>query len=406
MNDRFQQRCFHTPFLVALTVAAGCLFLAARPAPVLADEEPAAEVSEASDCTRCHTCVKPTPDNVCLPPCTRIQAAAEALARKHGPEGPEGFIYLDMITSEEEGVDRFGPVPFDHTGHAKWSELAGGCTICHHYTPEGAEHPACRTCHPLGLLRPDIKKLSLKGAYHRQCMGCHREWSHNTRCDACHIKRVGDERGVIKPTDALGHMTKPIPEPDTEIYGPKPRPAPGTKAIFRHKEHVHRFGIQCAECHRGDNCARCHEDRPHVQEERTFAERHQDCIACHNADVVEGGKCERCHWKQGQPMPPPFDHASTGWPLSRYHKDSNCRACHKTPRFAKLDRTCNTCHSGWEPDTFDHAVTGQVLDENHAEIDCADCHLDRRFDVTPKCDECHDEDEGFVFPNKRPGPVK
>ncbi len=406
MNDRFQQACLRIPFFVALTAAVGCFCLVVWAAPVRGDEEPPAEAPKASDCTRCHTCAKPTAENVCLPPCTRRQAAIEELARKHGPEGPEGFIYLDMITSEAEGVDRFGPVPFDHTGHAKWAKLADGCTMCHHYTPEGVEHPACKTCHPPGLIRPDLRKPSLKGAYHRQCMGCHREWSHNTKCDVCHIKKVGDERGVIDPKEALSRMSDPIPEPDTRIYQTRSKPTPGAQAIFRHKEHSHRFGLTCAECHQGDNCTRCHEaGRQHVQRKRTLEERHQDCIDCHKVDVVTGGNCARCHWNEGQPKPPPFDHAGTGWPLSRYHKDNACRACHKTPGFAKLDQKCNTCHADWEPDTFDHQVTGQVLDENHAEIDCADCHLDRKFDVTPKCDECHDEDEGFIFPQKRPGLV-
>ena len=104
-------------------------------------------------------------------------------------------------------------------------------------------------------------------------------------------------------------------------------------------------------------------------------------------------------------MPKPFDHADTGWPLSEYHQGSSCRDCHRNVPFVKLNKDCNSCHGGWEPESFDHAVTGQWLDGNHREIDCGDCHIGRKFDVTPKCDECHDEDEGFVFPKKRPGPV-
>lgn len=72
--------------------------------------------------------------------------------------------------------------------------------------------------------------------------------------------------------------------------------------------------------------------------------------------------------------------------------------------FVKLDRNCNTCHSGWDPGTFDHAVTRQRLDETHAEIGCQDGHVGRQFDAPPKCDECHEE-EGIVSPAKPPGPL-
>ncbi|MCP4594219.1 MAG: cytochrome c3 family protein [bacterium] len=402
MNDRLHSGNLCRLTIVAALVIAGGGVLA--PSRALA-QQPSAQPEPASDCSRCHTCPKPTSAMVCLPDCTRVQAAAEVLASK---QGPEGIILLDMLKGETEGTDRFGPVPFDHSGHAKWAEISGGCTVCHHYTPEGEVHPACRTCHPPENRRAgaDIKRPSLKGAYHRQCMGCHREWSHNTKCDACHAKRVGNGVKILDPREVLGHMGAPIPEPDTEIYEPKSKPAPGTKVIFRHKEHIHRFELKCAECHRGDNCARCHEEGgKHVQRERTFEEHHQDCAECHGVDLAKGGNCSRCHWKQGQNKPPPFDHANTGWPLSRYHEKNSCRACHKTARFSKLDRECNACHRDWDSDTFEHAVTGQGLDENHEDVDCVDCHADRKFDAKPRCDECHDEDEGFIFPNKRPGPL-
>lgn len=116
------------------------------------------------------------------------------------------------------------------------------------------------------------------------------------------------------------------------------------------------------------------------------------------------GKCKRCHWQEGEPPIKPFDHANTGWPLSKYHVGNRCRDCHRTVPFFKLDHECNACHAAWAPDNFNHAVTGQVLDENHVETDCEECHTDRKFDAPPTCDECHDEDEGIAFPGQRPGP--
>ena len=401
MNERLQQTHFRMSVVVTLAATMGCLSLLLAEASSRGDEPPAPPPTDVSNCKRCHTCEKPTAENVCLPPCTRVQAASEELASKQGPD----FILLDMIKSEEEGEDRFGPVPFDHQGHAEWAGISGGCTMCHHYTPEGAAHPACRTCHLPLVRRSDITKPGLKGAYHRQCMGCHREWSQNTRCVACHIKMVGEERGVITREEALGHMGAPIPEPGTEIYELKSESAPGKKAIFRHNEHTHRFDLKCAECHQQDNCARCHGGGEKLTREvRSPGEdHHRDCVSCHRADVGAGGKCDRCHWKAGQSEPAPFRHVSTGWPLNRYHKDKSCRGCHKVIPFVGPNRDCNACHSDWEPDSFSHAVTGQVLDENHIENDCADCHAERRFDRPPSCEECHEEDEGISFPARRPG---
>lgn len=357
-------------------------------------------------CLSCHTRQNPTPQDPCLRACSR-RSSPGMIRGLAATDEPRGVILLDMLKGTKEGKDRFGPVPFDHSGHAAWAEIAGGCVVCHHYTPEGTAHPACRSCHSPDLKRTDIKKPSLKGAYHRQCMGCHREWSHNTKCDACHTKRVSEDSGVRDAKEALGHMTKPIPEPDTEIYQTRSKLAPGTQVIFRHKEHIHRFGLKCAECHRGDNCSHCHgEGKKHVQRKLTLEEHHQPCAECHAVDVMKGGACDRCHWKEGQPKPPPFDHARTGWPLSRYHAGNGCRLCHKTARFSKLDRNCNACHADWQPGRFDHTVTGQQLSEDHANQDCVECHIDRRFDRPPSCDACHEEDEGVSFPEKRPGPLK
>jgi hypothetical protein len=116
-------------------------------------------------------------------------------------------------------------------------------------------------------------------------------------------------------------------------------------------------------------------------------------------------KCDRCHWREGTPKPGPFDHGTTGRPLSRFHQGKSCRVCHKEVPFAGLTRNCDDCHGDWSPSAFDHAVTGQQLDENHADQECEVCHLEGRFDRPPACSECHDqEDDGIAFPAKRPGP--
>ena len=422
MSLRFERRGLSRRLAAALLVIVGGIVIAIMGAPSLAQEEakttddPSLIANSGlhdgvpSDCLDCHTCAKPTTEDPCLRACNRPREAAAIEQLEHG-NVPEGVILLDMLSSVEDVEDHFGPVPFDHSGHARWAEIAGGCALCHHYTPEGATHPACRSCHEIAFKHEDISKPGLKGAYHRQCMGCHREWSHSTACDACHLSRVGAEGTGKTPEtftkdDVMGKMHPPVPEPEVEIYQTKYKERTGTKVIFRHAEHTQRFGFKCAECHRGDSCARCHEaGKEHTQLVRTLEEHHNPCSDCHVTDDPEEEECEHCHWEEGKPKPERFEHASTGWPLSRYHQKNTCRACHKGVKFVKLERECQACHEDWAPDNFAHSVTGQTLDENHVEVDCEECHIDSKFDVPPTCDECHDEDEGISFPSRRPGPA-
>lgn len=353
------------------------------------------------DCAACHACSKPTAESPCLRACPRTRSTPSAPPDNRGPD----MIVLDAFAGEPGIEDLFLPVPFDHRGHATMAEMAGGCTVCHHHTPEGGAHPACRTCHEVAPARENIRMPGLKGAYHRQCINCHRDWSHETACDICHMPRTGEASGDQKlPShgDILGKMHPPIPEPDTEFYQLESGDAPGKRVIFRHKEHIHRFGISCASCHQDDSCQRCHEvGNQHRQREITLAEHHSPCAACHQVDAPE--RCGRCHWEEGQPQPPPFDHASTGWPLSRHHRELTCRKCHEQIPFVAPDPTCDACHGAWNRETFDHGVVGLRLDETHGEFDCVYCHVDRRFDAPPACADCHDEDQGISYPERKPG---
>lgn len=303
-----------------------------------------------------------------------------------------------VILGELEDV--YLPVPFDHRGHADMAQMAGGCAVCHHYTPQGSEHPACKSCHEVGAQRGDIRKPGLKGAYHRQCLSCHREWGGEESCSVCHQPKTakGSAPSLPTPDDIMGRMHPPITAPEEELYQTAGVNGAPTQVLFRHKEHVARYGLRCAECHREDNCNRCHRNGgPHVQQVRTFEQHHRPCMECHKNDT-----CERCHLVEGAPPAPPFDHARTGWALSPYHRDRSCRVCHTEVPFAKLARDCNGCHRDWKPANFNHTVTGQTLDERHAAMDCEVCHAERRFDRPPACTDCH-EDDGIGFPHKRPG---
>jgi len=394
---------------------AGCLLLTVGLISALA-EEPAARGkssgkhtlasmrADACDmgCACCHTCDRPTPENQCLPTCGRDPGVY-----MRGQKGPN-IVIMDELQ------DAYLPVPFDHKGHADMAEMTDGCVICHHYTPEGKEHPACKACHDIAVKGTGIRKPGLKGAYHRQCLNCHKDWIDTSDCGICHRRRASGPRirDAASPStdDILGRMKCPISEPETEIYGAESKEGAKSVVIFRHWEHAHGFDLRCAECHHEQNCTRCHIRNGAEERPRTVKEHHKPCLQCHAADMDEAtttitGRCRKCHWQEGQPKIKPFDHVDTGWPLSRYHKDSGCRACHEKVPFVSPNKDCNGCHSGWEPDNFDHMVTGQVLDENHKEIDCADCHVSRKFDILPTCEECHEPGDGIVFPAKRPGEI-
>lgn len=353
-------------------------------------------------CGPCHTCDNPKPEDPCLRHCLRT-GVARINGKVSAELGPD-VVILDELE------DLYLPVPFDHRGHAEMAQMTMGCTVCHHYTPEGVAHPECKSCHEVATIREDMRRPGLKGAYHRQCMACHREWSHETACEVCHqakAGRVGSGRATTRPTkdDIVGRMHPPIPEPDTKVYQTKHRQRAGTKVTFRHKEHIHLYDLKCAECHREASCSRCHEEgKSEAEKAKTLEEHHNPCVACHDMESPEG--CDRCHWDVDQPEPRPFDHAKDAdWSLGRYHEGKSCRVCHREVPFKKRDRACNNCHAAWSPVSFNHAVTGQVLDENHVEQDCEFCHVDRKFNVPPTCTECHDADEGIAFPKKRPGPV-
>ena len=357
------------------------------------------------DCTICHACQTPTREHPCLQMCPRM--VAQAIAEAAREKLPDDMILLGAFSWSER---RFMPVPFTHKEHADMAGMAGGCQICHHHSPEGQSYPACKVCHePVFAARSPGEEMgvpNLKGAYHRQCMGCHREWSHDTRCSICHLVKgdqetpIDDVDTILNRGDAFGAYP-PIENPQHVLH--KTEYVGGPYVTFRHKEHIDRYGYTCERCHVDQACSRCHEQRadrpqPAMQIER---ERHSACFPCHEDDA-----CERCHSQTERAEPKPFDHATTGFSLGKYHDRLTCRACHKRLFFLrKLEGQCDLCHKDWGPETFDHAVTGQPLDENHAEQDCELCHIERRFDRAPTCDECHDEDEGFVFPKKRPGPV-
>jgi hypothetical protein len=360
------------PVLIALMLSSSAM-----------GEEPAHPAN--GHCLDCHTCPNPKHSQPCLKGCTRslpagpVPAAATAV--------PDFFVIGELSQI-------YGTVLFPHRLHAEMEEMAQGCDICHHNNPEG-RILACKECHG-GPSNPEhLGQPGLKGAYHRQCLSCHREWSHATDCAVCHKPLEGGQVVSVTPeaADIMGRLHPNVAPPGRWVYE-TPEMTEGTFVTFRHKEHIDLFGLKCVECHKRENCSRCHGGEsasPH-----TRSDPHEDCIKCH--DVTDN--CERCHVTAEIHG---FSHESrTGFPLKPFHAKLQCSRCHGSSRqFAGLNRECSACHAEeWFPDSFDHSLTGLALDETHREGSCSDCHP-TGLGKPVSCEGCHDD--GRKPPESLPG---
>jgi hypothetical protein len=348
---------------------------------VILSPHPAA--AQTIDCAICHTEAEPTAGGAVLKPCPRPGGADDP-----AQETPDVFI-IDELS------DIYVPVVFPHKLHASMADMGVGCESCHHHNPEG-RILNCKECHgdpsnPVNLSQP-----SLKGAYHRQCLACHRDWSHESACSACHAKRDPNVEYVppADTTDILGLLHPNIRVPDKKVYRAKDlEDAP--LITFHHKDHAETFGLSCASCHQKENCSSCHDlekTRPaHIRQDP-----HQDCISCHQEQVETN--CAFCHDTEERG---PFDHeARSGFALASYHGEVNCQQCHNQEGggFTSAGSECKQCHEPeWFPEEFDHASIGIPLDENHAVVPCEGCHLEG-LGTTSGCVVCHD-DGRTVFPD-------
>ena len=332
----------------------------------------------ASRCGDCHVSATPTADNKALKDCTRPKN--KGIEGHTSAEAPDVFI-LDQLS------EIYVPVVFPHKLHASMTEMGGGCVVCHHRSPEG-RIPPCRECHGGASNPVNLRQPGLKGAYHRQCLSCHREWSHSTDCVVCHAK-IDPNKPYEPPTDTsdiMGILHPNIEVPDVKVYEVKD--LEDTPFVtFHHKDHSERFGLKCVECHHEESCDRCHDTgarTPHVRQDP-----HEDCDMCHQQKPGQTD-CMFCHKKEVMPV---FNHETrTGFKLNLIHQKLACSACHKTPGdFTGLNRECTSCHKDdWPPESFDHTRIGVHINELHVDMECSDCHA-KGIGKGLSCDDCHDD---------------
>jgi hypothetical protein len=340
------------------------------------------------DCSLCHACETPTKSNPCLIKCPR-----EKMMTVHiSPEKSPKIIKMNKLEVTE---NLYEAVIFSHRAHAEMSEISGGCEMCHHYNPPG-NIVACDYCHDLNRQRTDISKPDLKGAYHRQCIDCHSEWSNDVSCESCHELK-GSGKSAFTGKEYSKERIHPVITVPTKIVF-KTSEQKGTVVTFFHNEHTDLFGFECKNCHHEESCVKCHEvTKSLAKNEISYEQKHKKCSSCHDTSIKTG--CESCHTKKELT---PFNHKiRTGFVLKSYHADLSCSSCHQTKNvFTGLSSSCISCHSGWNSKTFDHKVTGLALDEIHIEFDCGDCHIGENFSKNPSCENCHDDKN---YPEDKPG---
>jgi hypothetical protein len=340
------------------------------------------------DCSLCHACETPTKSNPCLITCPR-----EKMMTVHiSPEKSPKIIKMNKLKVKE---DLYEAVIFSHRAHAEMSEISGGCEMCHHYNPPG-NIVACDYCHDLNRQRTDISKPDLEGAYHRQCINCHREWNNNVSCESCHELKGSGKSAFAGKEYSKERIHPTINVPTKLIF--KTSKQNGTIVTFFHNEHTDLFGFECKNCHHEESCVKCHEvTKSSAKNEISLEQKHRKCSSCHDTSIKTG--CESCHTKEELK---PFNHNNrTGFELKSYHAELSCSNCHKTKTvFTGLISSCTSCHSGWNSKTFDHKVTGLALDDMHIEFDCGDCHIGEDFSKNPSCENCHDDK---AYPDSKPG---
>jgi len=342
------------------------------------------------NCKTCHTCDVPTKDDPCLVICPREKIATVYQKPEETPE---------LIVIKELG-DRYNEVNFSHKIHAQMSVMSGGCENCHHHNTSGPILK-CNSCHEPNRKRENVSLPDLKGAYHRQCMDCHREWSHETGCNSCHsLKSSGNGNKQQQVKNKISGKSHPvIIEPTKLVY--QTSYLKGKIVTFFHDDHTKKFGLSCTSCHKQESCTKCHDVNnasnsgvKNISSKKSVEEHHKKCFSCHKED-----NCESCHLSKEAES---FDHGKqTGWALNKNHINLSCSKCHgaKLP-YKKLDNKCFSCHKNWNADNFKHSVTGLQLDETHSGFGCEDCHLESNFAVKPSCTNCHDD---FVYPKQKPG---
>ncbi len=78
------------------------------------------------------------------------------------------------------------------------------CRGCHHNSPPSLKPPHCGTCHGEPFDQREMNKPGLMGAYHIQCMECHKamDIKKPVGCTECHKKKNDKENMITRKTES------------------------------------------------------------------------------------------------------------------------------------------------------------------------------------------------------------
>ncbi len=311
-----------------------------------------------------------------IPPSWDVPPPPVPSAADSGGAQPPDVVILDKVAG------CYGSVRFDHRIHVKMSSLSSDCRTCHHDLPERTDTTvivaprACRDCHDSASNITKDDKPGLRGAYHRQCLSCHKDWAHENACGFCHTT---SSTVRLSPVHDV-HLAAPRAEAQSSyIYSTGHKGLP--VVTFHHDDHSQRFGLKCVDCHAGSTCGSCHG----TSIERPVVNRQQSCYGCHGES-----RCVSCH-RSGEREK--FDHgARTGWFLRPGHASLACNECHQNVKTPERPGTlaCEICHAKrWGGTEFEHLRTGVSLYGDHALFNCLDCHRGGNPSMLATCSSCH-----------------
>ena len=410
----------------------------------------------------------------------RVKAAQpvhEAVASASYPQRPEAYknfyrLDSDYLNSRSEDYE---PVPFAHRIH---DELSGGdCGVCHHRYAmseddrvgedikslhasieiqlggpcaachdDMASNPpqACGRCHAGPNESDDPARLGLKGAYHRQCIGCHERQLQPapapTQCSSCHHPWTPDHAPLVtladrpEPQAVTRACLECHPKTGRDLLGTAHWNWKGQSSTLAGYENRTDVSLQLMVnnyCIAIDSnqyaCATCHIGYGWLDSSFDFSDPARiDCLVCHDAtgtyrkNPLKGGMpdpdldlagiarkvgrpsrqaCGSCHFQSGggpnakhgdlEPIlaDPPAD-----FDMHMGALGMRCQDCHATEnhRIAGMSQTapavegrvrCERCH-GLTP----HGVAGMLgrhLDDHVRTIACETCHIPTIARTTP-----------------------
>lgn len=231
----------------------------------------------------------------------------------------------------------YGPVRFMHGKHAN---VVKDCTICHHRIPreegDGYGEPAtmselirrktkpkkCQSCHDHPFDPKMLHKPGLRGAYHRLCLGCHRESEQKMET------WLVDYRAVVKGLAGSGSL-------------------------------VDRAPTDCISCHAKNGTD--HRELVKLEGKVDALSVTKTCLSCH--DVQGKTMLNTSHWNWQGPSPFTVGHEGRV-DLGKGSQAINNSCIALSGNWPR----CTSCHAGygWRDEGFDFTDMGK--------IDCLVCH--------------------------------